>query len=274
MAPAIYAKLLRMTVETATLVALFAYGLSALFWVLRQRTGLHGGIPQALATVALLAHGFVQFLYWREHHGPDLHFFAALSWVALAMAAITALLNARRELPALGVLVYPIALLSLLANATWGVHRPNLLDWRLELHVGFALLAYAALSIATLLALLYWLQDRALRRRHMQSWLGALPPLVQTEHLLFKTLGGTWLLMGLTLVSGVLVVQDMLAQSLWHKTVLTALSWLVLSILLIGRVRYGWRGPRVVRWTLGAAVLLALAFFGSKFVLEVLLQKN
>ena len=263
-----------MTVETATLAALLAYGLSALFWVLRQRTGLHGGIPQALAAVALVAHGCVQFLYWRENDGPDLHFFAALSWVALAMAAITALLTARRQLSALGVLVYPIAALSLLANAAWGVHRPNLLDWRLELHAGFALLAYAALSIATLLAVLYWLQDRALRRRHLQSWLGALPPLVQTEHLLFKTLGGTWLLMGLTLVSGVLFVQDMLAQSLWHKTVLTALSWLVLSILLIGRVRYGWRGPRVVRWTLGAAVLLALAFFGSKFVLEVLLNKN
>ena len=96
---------------------------------------------------------------------------------------------------------------------------------------------------------------------------------MQTEHLLFKTLGGTWLLMSLTLVSGVLFVQDMLAQNLWHKTVLTALSWLALSVLLIGRVRYGWRGRRAVPWTLGAAVLLALAFFGSKFVLELLLQK-
>lgn len=274
MAPAIYAKLLRMTVETVTLAALLAYGLSALFWVLRQRTGLNGGIPQALAMLALAAHGFVQFLYWRENDGPDLHFFAALSWVALAMAAITALLTARRQLSALGILVYPIAALSVLANWSWGMHRPNLLDWRLELHAGFALLAYAALSIATLLAVLYWLQDRALRRRHLQSWLGALPPLVQTEHLLFKTLGGTWLLMSLTLVSGVLFVQDMLAQNLWHKTVLTALSWLALSVLLIGRVRYGWRGRRAVHWTLGAAILLALAFFGSKFVLELLLQKS
>jgi ABC-type uncharacterized transport system permease subunit len=55
--------------------------------------------------------------------------------------------------------------------------------------------------------------------------------------------------------------------------VLTALSWLALLILLIGRIRFGWRGPRAVHWTLGAATLLALAFFGSKLVLEMILQR-
>jgi ABC-type uncharacterized transport system permease subunit len=42
---------------------------------------------------------------------------------------------------------------------------------------------------------------------------------------------------------------------------------------LIGRIRWGWRGARAVHWTLGAMALLALAFFGSKLVLELLLQK-
>ena len=96
---------------------------------------------------------------------------------------------------------------------------------------------------------------------------------MQTEQLLFKTLGASWLLLSFTLVTGLVFVQDMLAQHLWHKTVLTALSWLVLLILLIGRIRWGWRGARAVHWTLGAMALLALAFFGSKLVLEMLLQK-
>jgi ABC-type uncharacterized transport system permease subunit len=44
-------------------------------------------------------------------------------------------------------------------------------------------------------------------------------------------------------------------------------------VLLLGRVFLGWRGGRAVRLTLAAMVLLLLAFFGSKFVLELVLQR-
>lgn len=262
-----------MNAETATAIAICAYLLSTGLWLFRQRSGLNSLFPQALALFALAAHALVLGLYWRMAQGPVLHLFGALSWVAFAMASMAAVLTAKKPLSALGIVVYPIAALALLANYHWGAHTESLLDWRVKLHVSFALLGYASLSIGALLAILYWLQDRALRRRHLQTWLSSLPPVVQTEQLLFKTLGGSWLLMTLTLVTGLVFVQDMLAQHLWHKTVLTALSWLTLLILLIGRLRYGWRGPRAVRWTLSAMALLALAFFGSKLVLEMVLQR-
>jgi len=262
-----------MNLELATAVAVIAYLSSAGLWVFRQRSGLHTLFPQSMAMLALAAHALCQGLYWQAANGPDVHVFGALSWVALAMAAITALLTAQKPLSALGVLVYPIAAASVLANAYWGTHGDNSLAWQMKLHVSIALLGYASLSIAALLALLYWLQDRALRRRHLLNWMNALPPLMQTEQLLFKTLGASWLLLTLTLATGLVFVEDMMAQHLWHKTVLTALSWLALLILLIGRMRYGWRGARAVHWTLTAMALLALAFFGSKLVLEMVLQK-
>lgn len=262
-----------MIVAFASYTAFFAYALSTALWILRQRTGLSSLLAQSAALLALTAHALAQGIYWQQHQGPDLHFFAALSWITLVMAGISSALTARKPLSALGILVYPIAALAVYANYRWGVHVTSALDWRLKLHASFALLAYASLSIATLLALLYWLQDRALRRRHLQSWLGALPPLVQTEQLLFKTLSASWLLLTLTLATGIVFVENLLAQHLWHKTILTALSWLTLFVLLIGRMRYGWRGARAVRYTMIAMTLLLLAFFGSKFVLEFLLGK-
>ena len=80
-------------------------------------------------------------------------------------------------------------------------------------------------------------------------------------------------LLTLTLVTGVLFVDDLLAQKLVHKTVLSVLSWLAFGALLFGRWRYGWRGSMAVRWTLAAMMLLLLAFFGSKFVIELVLQR-
>jgi ABC-type uncharacterized transport system permease subunit len=100
-----------------------------------------------------------------------------------------------------------------------------------------------------------------------------LPPLTQLETLLFRTLSAGFVLLSFALLSGVLFVQDLFAQHLMHKTVLSALAWLVFGVLLLGRFLLGWRGRRAVRLTLGAMSLLLLAFFGSKFVLELVLQR-
>jgi len=59
-----------------------------------------------------------------------------------------------------------------------------------------------------------------------------------------------------------------------HKTVLSILSWAMFGILLLGRHRRGWRGRRAVRLTLSAMLLLLLAFFGSKLVLELVLMRG
>ena len=154
-------------------------------------------------------------------------------------------------------------------------HAPSAaLDWRLQLHAWLALLAYAALAIAALLALMLWAQERALRRREFHAWLRALPPLTELEELLFRTITVGFLLLTATLLTGMLFVENLFAQHLVHKTVLSVLSWLAFGALLVGRWRYGWRGGKAVRWTLAAMALLLLAFFGSKFVMELVLQRT
>ena len=71
-----------------------------------------------------------------------------------------------------------------------------------------------------------------------------------------------------------LFVENLFAQHLMHKTVLSILSWLAFGALLVGRRRYGWRGATAVRWTLAAMALLVLAYFGSKAVLELVLHRQ
>lgn len=226
-----------------------------------------------LAGVGLLAHLMAHVHGWRTAGGPDLHFFAALSLVGAGMAGMTLLAPMAQRMDALGVVVYPVAAVTLLFYVGFGQSGSAPLDWRIQLHAVLALLAYATLAVAAVLAGLLWLQERALRQRRLTGVLRALPPLTQLESLLFRTIGAGFFLLTLALVSGVLFVQDLLAQHLAHKTFLSALAWLVFGLLLLGRWRYGWRGRRAVRLTLLAMALLALSFFGSKFVLEILLRR-
>lgn len=225
----------------------------------------------AAATLAVVMHAGFHLSTWREAGGADLHFFAALSLVGLGMAGLTTLYGARGRMATLGVVVFPISAAVLGGYLGYGRHLPDTLDWRLQLHAWFALLAYATLAIAALLAIMLWLQERALRRREFHDWLRALPPLTELETLLFRTIAVGFVLLTATLLTGTVFVHDMFAQHLMHKTVLSVLSWLAFGALLFGRWRHGWRGAVAVRWTLAAMALLVLAFFGSKFVLELLL---
>jgi ABC-type uncharacterized transport system permease subunit len=227
------------------------------------------------ALAGVLLHGAYHLLVaWRTPGGPDMHFFAALSLVSLGMAAMTAMVGAQGRMAGLGVLSFPLAAALLFAYHAHGHESSRGLDWRLQLHAWLALLAYATLAIAALLALMLWAQERALRRREFHAWLRALPPLTELEDLLFRTIAVGFILLTATFLTGVLFVENLFAQHLIHKTVLSVLSWLAFGALLVGRWRYGWRGGKAVRWTLVAMALLLLAFFGSKFVLELILDRT
>lgn len=231
-----------------------------------------GWLP--LAVLAMLFHGEIHAAAWRHAGAPDMHFFAALSLSSLGMAALTAVLAMRGRMMALGVIVYPLAALFALLYSLHGHSRPVAMDWQLQLHAWCALLAYATLAIAALLAVLLWLQERALRRREFHRWLRILPPLTELETLLFRTIAVGFVLLTATLLTGALFVHDLFAQHLAHKTVLSILSWLVFGILLFGRWRYGWRGRTAAAMALWAMLFLFLAFFGSQFVYNFVLKHD
>ena len=258
---------------TLAFIAAFAYLLAAGLLARGVARDAHGRAWLVPALVALGLHAALHATTWHGAGALDLHFFSALSLVGLGMGMLTTAFGASGRMAALGVIVFPIAAAVALAYASRGHVVAAPLDWRLQLHAWCALLAYATLGIAALIALLLWVQERALRRREFHGWLRALPPLTQLESLLFRTIAVGFGLLTATLLTGVLFVENLLAQHLVHKTVLSVLSWLAFGILLLGRWRWGWRGAKAVRWTLVAMGLLMLAFFGSQFVLEMVLKR-
>ena len=223
-------------------------------------------------TIAVLLHFTVLF---GIHLGDvDLHFYAALSLVSAVIAALTLIVNLARPVAALGIILFPLAALFLaidefLAPPT----APFPLDWQIKLHVTIALVGYSLLAIAAVLALLLATQERALRGRQLSAWAGALPPLTQTEALMFKLIGAGFALLTLTLLSGVLFVHNLRAQHQAHTAILSLVAWIIFGVLLFGRWRWGWRGRRAVNLTLAGMAILLLAFFGSKFVLEMILHR-
>lgn len=133
------------------------------------------------------------------------------------------------------------------------------------------MLAYSVLTIAALQALLLALQDHHLRNHHTNGLIMQLPALQIMENLLFELVWIGIVLLSISILTGILFIEDMFAQHLAHKTILSIIAWGIFSTLLLGRYKLGWRGTTAIRWALGGYLLLMLAFFGSKLVLEIIL---
>ena len=95
-------------------------------------------------------------------------------------------------------------------------------------------------------------------------------PLLQLERLTFRFVQAGFVVLTATLVLGAVSAGGWRTE---HKTVFSLLAWGVFAALLLGRWRQGWRGRRATRWLYAGALLLLLAYAGSRFVLEVLLAR-
>jgi ABC-type uncharacterized transport system permease subunit len=156
-----------------------------------------------------------------------------------------------------------------------------------KLHFLIANIAYGLFAIAALHAILMLMLERRLQRmrglamRHsgnngwLASWLDTLPPLLTLEKLLFRLIGAGFVLLTLTLVSGIAFNEQLVDRALRfdHKTIFAFLSWLMFGALLTARRISGWRGRAALRWVLASFVALLLAYVGSRFVFEVLLHR-
>jgi ABC-type uncharacterized transport system permease subunit len=257
--------------------AILAYAASTAL-MFRSLRPLPGDQPRsgalAVAWLACALHALSNL-----YAGPgllDFSFLSALSTVAWLIVAIVLLAALFKPVDKLGVVVFPLAvailgLKLLVPEDARLVRNPS---WPMTAHILSSLLAYSFLNIAAIQAALLAVQDWRLRNHRAGGPLArSLPPLQTMESLLFQLIGAGFVLLTASLVTGFLFLENMFAQHLAHKTVLSMLAWIVFAVLLLGRLRHGWRGQTAIRWTLGGFAALMLAYFGSKMVLEWILGR-
>ncbi len=271
--------------------------------LLRPDAGLAGLVLAGASALALLAYALVG-VSARTRPAPSArpwtHWALPLAWLAQAVAlavdisglglaqpgarfgfapalsmtiwlVLTVYLIESRFLP-LPVGHRALALLAAVAVLlAWyfpGESRPQAASPWAPLHWVLGLASYGLFGVAVLHAAL---MNRAEARLRQNAGAPNGLPLLRLERLTFQFVA-----------AGVVVLSLALALGWWftpawrwdHKNLLAVLGWLVLSGLLAGRRLYGWRGRRATRWLYAGAALLLLSYAGTRFVLEVVLQRG
>lgn len=198
----------------------------------------------------------------------------ALAAVFGLASVITVVSTFRERLEGIAVVLLPITAITVFLTVF--VPESNVPmrtgEMALDAHILISLSAYALLTLAALQSVMLLIQHRALHGRHPAGWIRRLPPMESVEQLMFRFIVSGFLLLTLALVTGFLFLENIFAQHLVHKTVLSVIAWVVFAVLLAGRHFAGWRGRTAVQWTLAGFILVGLAYFGTKIVLEWILD--
>ena len=220
---------------------------SALYLSVFDQTGMRFSFSLALATMCWLA----AIAYWIENLRVRLE---SMQPLILGIAGVSSVLP----------LVFTKT--HLLAHASSTGFR---------MHFAAAMLAYSLFALAALHAALLNFAERQLHQRHVSRGLNALPPILALEDLLFRMVLAGFTLLTMAVGSGVFFSETVYGKPLNfdHKTLFALISWGIFAALLIGRWQFGWRGKRAQRWLLTGFLALILAYVGSRFVLEAVLQR-
>ena len=264
-----------MTLEVPSILAILLYSGSTLCQWLRMQSR---AIQKEWVLLLTLGGAIAQLLsiYHVIHieAGINLTFFTVgslSSWMVILIVLMSCI---RKPVENLLIILLPLAIAAIATSAFLNTptlilqnHRPGMIG-----HILISILAYSTLTVAAVQALLLAYQENHLKRHIPTGIIRAFPPMQTMEKLLFEFVWAGLILLTFSLGSGLIYLQDMFAQHVAHKTILGIMAWCLFATLLAGRTLYGWRGRTATRWTLGGFFVLMLAYFGSKLIIELVLN--
>lgn len=263
------------------LATFMAYGALSVFFLRAQLAGnaekFNRGLLGNAVLLPLALHGYLLYDNLWFAGALNLGLVHALSLILWLTILVYWLAHFFYPLASLKALMLPLAavaaVLPLIFPSTRMMLQPT--SWAFDAHVLAAMLAYSLFTIAAMHAGLMTLAESSLHRARTPALLRNLPPLLTMEALLFRIIGVGFVLLTLTLISGMVFSEQIFGRA-WqfnHKILFGIVAWAVFGVLLAGHRVYGWRGRTAVNWTMSGFGFLLLAYLGSKFVLEVILRR-
>lgn len=232
----------------------------------------------SLQLLALTAHAIMLgALLFKDAGSVSFGFTAAFSltmWLAMLIYSMESLARPLQLLLKYASLL--TALSCLLPIVTTG--HPQVLvltHWAFKAHIIVAMLAYGFFTLAVFHAVLLAAAEHQLHKGALPAD-KKLPPLLTLEEMLFRLIATAFVFLTLTVGSGLFFSEQIFNKPLSfnHKTVFGLAAWLLFASLLLGRTLFGWRGKTAHRILLSGFFALILAYGGSRFVLEFILNRS
>ncbi len=225
--------------------------------------------------LAAVSAGFVLHVASIVLRAMDLHYlpltqqYEAFSFFG-ALAALGFLIAyAKYRIAPLSVFAFPlIFVMTFVANLFYdpSTSIPPILrnNW-IYIHTPLVFLGYAALFIAFAAAIMYLIQEHALKSKHPVRFYNWLPSLEVCDELAYRSLAIGFPLITLGIITGALWAEGV--GAVWArdaKVVFSFLTWLIYLLLIFYRLS-GWRGRKAAYLSIVGFIGVIVTFLGGNY---------
>ena len=240
-----------------------------------QKFGIAVSSQKTLFTLlfisALIAHLFIFAPNFVHNHGLVFSFANTLMLSCWSVSVLYFISSFKVALINIGLVVLPFNLFFIVSYGFYHQHTSSQpISPLIAIHVITSIIAFSIVMIAAIQALTITIQSKLLHQHHRPLLIKKLPALFQMEKVLYNLIDFGLVFLTLALLTGFLFLDDIFAQHVAHKTILSIFAWFIFATLAIGRRVSGWHSKTVTRATIAASILLVLGFLGSKLIIEML----
>lgn len=235
---------------------------------LHKTTAVNKKSYLAIWSIALLLHATVLYYPLLQDASLPISLVTAASHIIWLTSLLLLVTTWTKAIEALGLFILPLTAFTLLLQQTITLDPNNMIQINngLGVHIFSSLLAYSMLMLASIQAALLAEQNNHLHNHKPSAFIRTLPALQDMESLLFRFITLGVIFLTIALATGFIFLDNLFGQHIAHKTILSIIAWLIFTTLLVGHVKFGWRGRTAIRWTLAGFIVLMVAFFGTKLI--------
>ena len=222
-----------------------------------------------IALIAIIAHIHILASQLWTTQGIVLNVPNIISLASFCFVSIITLSSLHKPVINLFVFFFPIAAISVLTTTIWNSdHSATNLELGMIFHIIISIIAYSALMISAVQAIFLWVQNHQLKNNISGKLSQLLPSLQSMERLLFDLILMGFLLLSLSILSGVIFrgFIELTSPEFMQKMIFTLIAWIIYLALLLGHLILGWRGVVASKLTITGFIFILIAIIGTKLL--------
>lgn len=244
--------------------------------------GLFKGRKETFKTILVLAIiGFIfhtvniVIRYIEGGHIPITNLHEGSSFFTWCIVVLFLLLEFRYKIGFLGSFIMPIVFVLMLSSSVLprGISpslNPVLKSYWLGIHTILAFLGDAAFAMAAGIGVMYLIQERYVKSKHLSGLFQKLPSLQSLDEINYRLISLGFPLLTLAIITGVIWANTAWG-TYWRwdpKEVWSLITWLIYALVLHLRLTAGWRGKKAAGLSIIGFILVIFTFFGVNLLLK------
>ncbi|MBW1806004.1 MAG: c-type cytochrome biogenesis protein CcsB [Deltaproteobacteria bacterium] len=257
----------------ALLLVILAAG-GYIVYIVKQQKKVFKWSYRILLSGFILHTIFLCYQYYTLGTVPVITLKATLSFFSWCIVGVYLIFQLRFGLMVLGSFVAPLAAFLMIVSFAMPevdvVVSPVLKSAWLTVHVFTIFIGDGMFAITFLVAIMYLIQERQIKRKSLGSFYPRLPSLETLDSINHYSLMYGFPFLTLGMITGAIYAQYALG-SYWRwdpKEVWSLITWLAYAVLLHERLTMGWRGRRAAVMSIICFIILLFTFIGGSIWLS------